>query len=271
MNNPQKLLQNSTTKDYPINNRYYYILYYDNILTPKLLPIYFTSLPIAEQQLAKEIPKQFRHKYEVVKGSEIKDVLKYRGLNVWKLGVQRKFKYPDNCITKKDKKNFRIISRRRLRRMGVYYRTKAKGYVFDKEHKPEFIKNVQVLTQNKSGRSISKAFKLDRMGESIIYVLLEKLDRKPEDCIFRCRAIRINLKAGTRRTVTMKVYNHDIMRPYLLTELYHELLHSKNAPRIIVFCQKNGVKFTRAGAAKVLSINIKKINNGKSKSNRKNP
>lgn len=253
-----------STEEYPVNNRLYYILYYKNLITPRLLQVYFTSKKLAEQSIREHIAKQKRGQYEVVKGSAIKGELFYYTNKFITLGHEKKYVFPKGVEGRKLQKNYRIIMRRRLKRMGLYFNTKTKGYITDPEHTPKMKIPKQPLRRGK-GFTSCRAFTLDRFGDHFIFVLVKISKQKPRGVFKVLKVVKVNRDSGKYSESRVKIYNFDIIRPYLLTEFYLKIIHLPEAPKIIELCEKLGVNFRYSGSKKILLYNRKIIKNGTNK------
>lgn len=210
-----------TTEEFPIKIHYYYIINFSNLMKPKLMPIYFPNKNTAKRVLRQNIlSHEKRKKYTIYSGEKIRheDLQYVIGMGN-RFVMSGKYPYPNKKMTKQEKKSFRTLLRRRLRRMNLLTNNKAKFRYDEKtrkriKHKP----NHQKVA--KSPTTDAKCFWLERGSRHTWYIVLSKRKSFKVDKLFRIRAIRIQLKTGKWKKVTIYIRTTDIIHAELLRNLY---------------------------------------------------
>jgi hypothetical protein len=206
-----------TSKDFRIKELYYYIVDFKQFMKPELLPVYFVNKNAAKRVLEANVPNRNRRKlYSIIKGLNIKNEhipYKLGHGNFFHCGS--KYAYPDRVRTKQDRKSYRTLLRRRLRRMGLQTTVKQKHTIHE-----EKVKKVKVLENKqdvaKSPGTAAKAFYLDRKPKYWVYLILKKCPSSKRGKLFKIKAIRINLKSGEFKKVTIHTMRNDIFIPELI-------------------------------------------------------
>lgn len=207
---------------------------------PKLLPIYFINKKAAQKAIKLNVGRQKRRFYEVLKGEKIaNEKYPYRLIcGTWQ--KSRKYDYPADRVTKKQQQDFRCLMRRRLRRMGLYTKIKHKKKYNDRPDTIKIIKNYQRIANNPNTKA--RAIKLDRKPDKYIYVIIKKKPPSHAHYLVCLDTIRINLKNGNYSLWNLNVLRHDIIRPYLLSELYAKIEKLPTFKEIVKCCREQGIK-----------------------------
>lgn len=190
------------------------------MMDPVLMPVFFPNKRAANRVLTANYPnRNTRRLFSVLNGKELKKhVLNYRigyGNYLIKGG---KYPYPVMEMTPQQKKSFRTLLRRRLRRMGLYTTNTVKyEYSTGKAKKIKAIKNYQRVANNKN--SDAKVFRIDRKPRHLYYIILKKCQTSKRGKLFKIRAIRVDIKRGEWKKITIYTNRNDIFFPELLENL----------------------------------------------------
>lgn len=208
-----------TTEHFPVKENYYYIMDFKRFMFPVLMPVYFVNKNAAKRILESNVPNRNRRRmFSIYSGRKIKkERLKY--IIGWGHYMIRggKYPYPRMDMTDQEKKSFRTLLRRRLRRMDLLTTIKAKYRYDNKGKKIKHKKNYQKVA--KSPGTDAKVFQLDRKPKSYHYIILKKRSTTKRGKIFMVRAIRVNIKTGEFKKVTIYINRNDIIFPGLLEHL----------------------------------------------------
>jgi hypothetical protein len=242
------------TLDIPIKIKYWYIVHLMDYVSIQLFPVYFINKVAAKRALHKNVPFRKMGKYLIMSGKKLKQYeLKYL-IRLGPLPKFTKYEYPKptNQMTRLEKRNFRTIFRRRLRRMGM---------LIPKKHKINIKENVKHarLKVNKqkvanSPYSEARVFQLDRKPKHYYYILLRKTRSKKNKVALECKVVKVNIKTGEFKKILLNIYNSDVITPYLLSELYKLLKIKGNEyyQPIKRYCNKKGLKVSKAKQKEVL-------------------
>lgn len=228
-----------TSDDYPIKKEYYYIVDFRNYFRLKVYPVYFVNKKTAKRSLKKSIKvlKIRRHYYEVVSGKQLV------GTKIPYVFIKRfysaKYDYPENRVSKQQRKTYRTILRRRLRRMGLLTLIKAKYSVKDGKRSQVRIKeNTQKVAM--SPNSVAKVFRVERKPEKYYYIIIDKEKTHVKGVLRKIKSYRLNIKSGELKKVVVNMRSSDILIPHLLTEIPDLIKHTNNYARTIKRLRKKG-------------------------------
>lgn len=208
-----------TTDHFPIKELYYYIIDFRRLMFPVIMPVYFVNKNAAKRVLKKNVPnRNIRKFYSVYPGKRIKKLkLNYIiGYGNY-LHLGGKYPYPDIEMTKQEKKSFRTLLRRRLRRMDLLTTNKVKYKYHEKVRKIKHKKNYQKVAKNKN--SAAKVFQIDRKPKYYFYIILEKQLTTKRGKLFKIKTIRADIRTGKSIKVTIFTMRNDIFFPELLSNL----------------------------------------------------
>lgn len=212
-----------TIQDYPVYDKYYYLVDFKNLLKVRLLPYYFLNKNAAKRAIRDNYPKK-SHKYiEVLRGKKVKKFfLTYR----MKEGLAgfTKYDYPLERLTSQQKKTYRTVIRRRLRRMGLLTLVKPKKSI---KSKPDYIKpitNKQKVAQNKN--SAAKVIQIERKPKQYYYLVLTKEMARKKKYLFSLECIKFDNNKGTMKKVKLHTRRTDVLIPFLITDL-ERLVYAK--------------------------------------------
>lgn len=199
-----------------VKDKYYYLVYFRDFYKPKIFPVFFTSKAAAKRAIEKKGKKK-RPFYEVITGPKLREFEFKYVLRLGRLGDFTKYDYPKELDTTQKRKNYRTIMRRRLRRMGMLTPVKNKYNIGTKPIQGRLIKNRQAVAN--SPNTIAQAFRIERKGRRLYYIILHKQISKKNGILFEVKALRVDTLRKTLKKVIIKVRNTDILIPYLITEI----------------------------------------------------
>jgi hypothetical protein len=230
------------TENFPVKEQYYYIIDFRNLFRPVLLPVYFVNKNAAKRALQVNVPKRERRKkYSIMKGVTLKKTpMKYR-LREGKLALFTKYQYPDQRETLQQRKTYRTIMRRRLRRMNLLTLIKPKRKITDAVTQVKFKHNNQKVA--KSPRSIARAFWLERKGPDKVYLILKKELTKKRGKLFHIKTIEINFKTQEFRKRWIYTQRNDVIVPMILTEIIKKAKGLKNEELIVIQIGESFAKY----------------------------
>lgn len=230
-----------TTWEFPIIQKYYYILNFRNVFKPRLLPFYFLNEVAAKRGLNTNVEKKERKFYKIIKGTKLKNQDFDYLLKEGSFGRFTKYNYPKEAITANQKRNYRILMRRRLRRMGLYTKVKNKKKYNSTPDIIQIIPNRQKLANTKN--SASKAYKLERKGERWLYFLIEKRKPKHSRYLVTCKVVKVDLKNGTLAICKNHIYRTDFIKPLLMWEAQQLCYHLPCYGDLVDYLTKKGLLF----------------------------
>lgn len=193
----------------------YYILYFRDILNPVCLNYYFSSRQLAKDNIIRNIPRKERRWYKVVSGAYLK---KYEPKIYKSLKIKlKKYRYPKPDMTDQERKNFRNLQRRRLRRMNLFIKSPGLGKLKNKNKRIKYVENKQKIADCPT--TLARVITLDRRGSHRMYLIegVKKAKRVGE--LFRIKARCFNFRKKEVKACTLRIKNLDILTPYLITEL----------------------------------------------------
>lgn len=199
---------------------YFYILHFKRLDKPKIIPFHYLTRRSAQDCLDKMVSRADMLYYKVVKGSFIGEhyVALYREGSFY----TTKYRYPDEKATFQEKKNYRTMFRRRLRRMGILVVNNAPRRIDSPPVKPRYIKNTQDVA--KSPTTIGRVVQIDRFSRET-YVFINTLTKpKPKTKDFKrvlCKVegYKFNLRKGTIKPTKFKIEKTDLVIPHSLNHL----------------------------------------------------
>lgn len=207
-----------TINDYPVYNKYWYLVDFKNLLKVRLFPYYFISKQAAKRAKELNFSKANQKFVEVLKGTKVKSFFLAYAMGKT-LGKDTKYTYPDFLISRQERKSFRTLMRRRLRRMGLLTLVKPKRSV---KHLPSYIKPIKNKQKvANSPNSIAKVFQIDRKNPKYYYLILEKSLAKKKGKLFKIKCLRFDKTTAELKKVVIYTLRTDILIPYLITELSH--------------------------------------------------
>jgi hypothetical protein len=228
-----------TSKDYPIKPDYYYIVDFRNYFRLKVYPVYFVNRKAAKRSLDKSVKKLKirKHKYQVVSGKEL------LGIHIPYVFIKKfysaKYEYPKDRLSKQQRKTYRTVLRRRLRRMGLLTLIKPKYSVKKVKRDQVRIKNnTQKVAM--SPNTVAKVFRLDRKPEKYYYIIIKKEKTHVKGVLLKIGAYRLNIKTGELKKCIVNMKSTDILIPYLLTDIPKLIKHLPNYARVINKVRKKG-------------------------------
>lgn len=200
-----------------ISHKWYYIVYFKSFFHPKLYPVKFANRNAAKRAIRVSISKKNRAFYEVISGKKLGD---FNFAFLLKLGSIKKFtkyEYDKSKDSPQKRKSQRTLARRRLRRMGMLTPVQNKQSVIGTTKYVKLIKNTQEVAKNPN--TIAVAFQLERKNKRLYYVILKKYQSPKKGILFKIRALRINMKTKAMKVVWIQIYNIDVIKPILFTEI----------------------------------------------------
>lgn len=228
-----------TSKDYPIKQDYYYIVDFRNYFRLKVYPVYFVNKKTAKRSLNKSVKelKIRKHKYQVVSGKELLGTeIPYVFIKSF---YSAKYQYPEDRMTKQQRKTYRTIVRRRLRRMGLLTLVKPKYSVKKVRRDQVRIKeNTQEVAN--SPNTVAKVFRLERKPEKYYYIIINKEKTHVKGVLYKIPSYRLNVKTGELKKCTVNMRSTDILIPHLLTDIPGLIKHLPKYERIINKIRKKG-------------------------------
>lgn len=219
-------------------HKYYYIINFRNFIRPRIYPVYFVNRTAAKRAIAANFPsKKNRAFYEVIRGDKLKE---FEATHVFSLGKLRKFTkytYPDHVKTIQQRKTFRTVMRRRLRRMGMLTLVKSKSVIGNDPQIVKLIKNRQQVAD--SPNTLAKVFRLERKAASKFYVIIKKEISKEKGVLMRVKVIGVDIKTHRIKKEVIRIRRKDVIIPYLLTELLD--IYGKGN-RLLDLCREEGIR-----------------------------
>lgn len=211
----------TTTEQFPVKVKYFYIVSFKNLLKPRLMPIYFPTRNTAKRVLRENIVNhEKRKKYSIFSGYQIRgEELKYVIGSGSRFRYGGKYVYPSRKMTPQERKSFRTVRRRRLRRMNLLTNNKAK-FRYDEKTRKQIKHQPNNQTVADSPRTDAKCFWLERGSRFTWYIVLSKRKSFKLGKLFKIRAIRIQLKTGNWKKVTIYIRSTDIIHAELLRNLH---------------------------------------------------
>lgn len=198
-------------------DRYYYIVNFKVFTRPRVYPIYFTNSNAAKSALKMVIKSpQEKAFYEVLRGKKLKEFHVNYVIKLGTIPQFTKYAYPENKKSHQDRKSYRTLLRRRLRRMGMLTLVKNK-YRIGKEKIIKPINNTQIVA--KSPTTAAKVIQVERMGLNRYFVILEKELLKKKGFLWKISTIEYNLTNRSFRKRFIKIRRKDLIIPHLLNIL----------------------------------------------------
>lgn len=229
------------TDEFPIKPEYWYVISFGNFIHLTLFPVYFVNKQAAKRAITSNIPRKAQGKYEVMSGKKLKDFSFRYKINLGRLHKFTKYIYED--IPKgQRRKTYRTVMRRRLRKMGMLTLIKPKNHITRGIKQTRLIKNKQRIAIAPETWAVS--FQLERKPNRYIYLILKKKLSEKKRVLFEIRALRIDMEKAICKKVNIQVYNKDVVRPVLITEII-DAIKDISTPihgRLKRYCRKRGLK-----------------------------
>lgn len=211
-----------TVKEFPVYNRYWYIVDFRNLIKVKLLPHYYLNTRSALRAIQLNIPKDKWKWHKVMKGGEIKDfMLVYRMSQG--LGHFTKYRYTPNMVTKQEQKNHRTQTRRRLRKIGLLTRVQPKQPI---RNKPPVIKETKGVERRKVNNPRATIIQIERKPEKYYYVVKKRVLSQKRGKLFKIKGLRFNVETGEIIRYCIHTLRTDVYIPYLKSHL-QKLINEK--------------------------------------------
>lgn len=204
----------STTRTSYITNKVY-ILYLKDITNIRALPYHFPSVSLAQHSLLGSVPKKDRALFKVVSGRYIK---KYLPKLYHKIKVKLyKYKYPGDLKTYQEKKSFRTITRRNLRRMDLLTLNNRPTKITkrDKLKGIKHVKNKQAIATQQN--TFVRVIQLDKFNKNTYLMVTKILSPKRGKDLCRLKCYRVDFKKGTVFKTKVRVQNKDLLTPFTLS------------------------------------------------------
>jgi hypothetical protein len=198
--------------------KYYYIINFRYWDRPRIYPVYFTSKKAAQRAIRQNVrQRKQREYYEVIKGKKLMDFKCTYVLKLGKLGQFTKYAYGEHLKTYQERKSYRTLMRRRLRRMGMLTLARNKFKVNEQPQIVKLINNTQTVAN--SPNTLARGFQLERKNPRYYFLILNKKISQKKGILFELRVLRIDKKTQTLKRMGLQIKRKDIITPYLLTEL----------------------------------------------------
>lgn len=222
------------TEDIPIKLKYWYIIYFKDFIRINLYPVIFISKKGAKRALRLHIDKVHLHRYQVIKGSKLKTYqLKYQ-LSLGPLSKFTKYEYPADKLTHQERKTYRTVMRRRLRRMDILTLIKPKLRITEKSKQNRWKKNQQKVAKNKNSQA--RVIQLERKATKYFYMVLQKTRSESNGILFRIESLRFNSKTQELKHIYLNIKNNDIIKPFLIKDLLNLCNEETTKQRILEIC-----------------------------------
>jgi len=219
-------------------NKYYYIINFENFIKPRIYPVHFTNRVAAKRAIKANFPsKKKRVFFEIIRGDKLKQFEATRVFCLGRLPKATKYDYPAGVTSHEEKKNYRTILRRRLRRMGMLTLVRSKFGVEERIPWTRLIENRQEVAR--SPYTLAKAFRLERKPKEIYYIIINKHISQKKGALFIVETLQVNIRTQQIRKQTIKVRRKDVIIPYLLTELFKLYGNDK---KLLDTCRREGLK-----------------------------
>lgn len=198
-----------------IHKARFYILNLRDITNIRCLYYYFSSRETAKYALYKTIPSLERKWYKIVSGNYLSKYQPkfYKALKVYPL----KYKYPVGKKSQQEKKTYRTVMRRRLRRLGLHVVGKKQGKIVENIQRTRWIKNKQVVAN--SPGSIARVIQIDSKGLNKYFLVKDIIKSKRAGDLCRVKCFQFDTYKGTIIAKEIRVKNTDVITPFLTKEL----------------------------------------------------
>lgn len=204
------------TDDFPIKPDHYYVIDFRDFLNPKVLPLFYVNRKAAYRAIEMNVPLWKRKRFSVKKGKSILTEKINYTLKRATLRYFVKYQYPDCKKTFQQKKTYRTVIRRRLRRMGLLNIIKIRIHIKGEIRNKGYVPNTQKIANTPN--TSAKAFRLERKPDKYIYFLLKKkLSRNPNK-LFRIKVIRVDSRRGQMKEFWMSTFKNDVIHPLMMAE-----------------------------------------------------
>lgn len=224
------------TLNSPIVKEYYYVVNFKNLYKPIMFSVAFLNANAAKIAIEKSIEKPHRRFHSVMKGSKIIKHIIPIVLKLGKMGNATKYDYPENKLTKQERKTYRTVLRRRLRRMGIYTKINTKRDLFTGPIPIKLIKNTQTVSD--SPNTDAKVIQIQRKPKHIYYYILKKKPSEVRGQLLKLKVIRYDSKLGICKKVTINILRNDLLIPYLKRELITLITNNNHLDEWNHICSK---------------------------------
>lgn len=241
-----------STENFPPKLGYWYIVNLKDMLNIRLYPVYFINKVSAKRAVNNHVAPRNRDKYTIISAKKLKQyTLKYQ----IKLGALHKFtkyEYPmtTDKMTRQEKKNYRTLFRRKLRRMGLLVHKKHKKKIKDKVTRIRIITNRQKVAD--CPRTEAVGFRLERLPKQYYHILIKKKKHPGKDILWKCKCIRFNSKTGEYKKLFINIYNKDVILPHLLSEIYTLAENTGKYEQLKQYCLSKGIRIYKEKSKEVL-------------------
>ena len=210
-------------RKYPIIKDKYYILDFSDLSRVRVLNFYFLNRRAAEKCIdVNFVRKKDRKYYAVVIGKDVADEItrdKER-----KASIFTKYDYPVDRMTRQERKTYRTVMRRRLRRMDLLTLVKPRKHFKKKPDYIKHIKNKQKVAM--SPNTAAKVIQVQRKNPKYYYLILEKSLSDKKGLLFILNCLRFDRRSGDMKQVTLKIKRTDLLIPHLIWDL-EKMIHEK--------------------------------------------
>jgi len=207
---------------YKIYKDKYYIIDFSNLMDVKVLNFYFLNRRAAQIAVEENFRSKKRKYYAVVKGSKLTEEI--RNNTQRKIPLFTKYSYPVDKVTMQERKTFRTVMRRRLRRMGIYTKVRPRKNIATKPDYIKHIPNKQKVAN--SPNTVAKVIQIQRKNPKYYYLILGKEKSTKKGMLFILNCLRFDNNSGKLKQVMVNVKRTDLLIPYLIYDL-EDLIHKK--------------------------------------------
>lgn len=236
-----------------IIDKYYYIINFRYFLRPRIYPVYFVNKRAAKRAIQLQEPsRKYQGYYEIIRGNKLKAFKSTYVLRLGRLGKFTRYPYPKELITIQQRKSYRTLMRRRLRRMGMLTNVRSKYRV---EDKPGIIKvklNNQWIANTPYTTCI--CFALERKPNRHYIIIKKRLSLK-KGKLFRLKVLEFTPGKETVPTKYMYINRKDIIIPYLITNLIE--IYGKKF--VMARTRESQIKLNHPKQKAVLSLHERKL------------
>lgn len=245
------------TKKFPPKREYWYIVSLNDFRFIKLYPVYFINRASAKRAIRENFPAIKRMRYTIISYNKlIKYNLKYQ-IGLGRLPKFHKYDIAQKNSTPQQLKNARTIIRRRLRRMGMLVPKKHKFFIKDKVAYRHILENTQKVAN--SPNTEARAFRLERRGKYVYYILMFKMRTLVKGVMWRVKAIKYNAKTKTWKKVWMGIQNSDVLIPHLISEVWALAQKQGKYEEFKQYCHANGISLYKKPKKELLQRYLQKM------------
>lgn len=206
-----------TTDNFPIKNNYYYVISFRKFINLVLYPVFFVNKVAAKRAITSNIAPTHRGKYQVIRGLKLRQYTLLYNIGIGKMAKFTKYEFPPHVRTAQDKKTFRTVMRRRLRRMGIFTKLNPKKTIMGAITQNRLIPNKQKVAN--CPNTLARAFRLERKPKSHYYIIVDKKPSGDKATLIEVDTILYNKKTGEIKDKIIKINTKDIVIPYLISQV----------------------------------------------------